>query len=234
MIIQLDKFQGPLSLLLQLIEKEEMDIAEVSLAKIADQYIAYLKTVECNNPEEMADFLVVAAKLLLIKAKALLPFLQPEEEEEIEEFEQQLRMYQEFLEASKKIQAMLSEHRFMFARPFNRKAIVGIGKQFSPPKLLTKDALGSVFSELLTRLRPAQELLREETLERKIHIEERILAIQNSLIKQASIGFNKIVAEAQNNTEIIVSFLALLELVRMREVTVGQGELFGEIEISRV
>ena len=98
MLIKIDKFQGPLGLLLQLIEKEELDITEVSLAKISDQYIDSIKNTKNIDPGETADFLVIAAKLLFIKSKALLPYLYPEEEnEEIEELESQLRMYKEFL-----------------------------------------------------------------------------------------------------------------------------------------
>ena len=114
--IKINSFEGPLGLLLQLIEKEEMDITQVSLAKIADQYIEYINEADNINPEEMADFLVVATRLLLIKSKALLPFLYPEEEEEIKDLEFQLKMYKEFLEAMKKIEALIGRKRFMFPR----------------------------------------------------------------------------------------------------------------------
>ncbi len=73
MTVKLEKFEGPLSLMLKLIEKEEMDITQISLAKIADEYVAYIRKSENIQPENMADFLVIAAKLLLIKSKALLP-----------------------------------------------------------------------------------------------------------------------------------------------------------------
>src|SRR3990167_8461875 len=103
---KIEKFEGPLGLLLQLIEKEEMDITEIYLAKIADQYIDYIRNSKSIEPEEMADFLVVAAKLFLIKSRALLPFLQGEVEQEIQDFENQLKMYKEFLEAAKKVHAI--------------------------------------------------------------------------------------------------------------------------------
>jgi len=83
--IKIDKFRGPLGLLLQIIENEELDITEVSLARIADQYVKYIRSSNDIDPDKMADFLVLAAKLLLIKSKALLPYLYPEEEEEIRE-----------------------------------------------------------------------------------------------------------------------------------------------------
>lgn len=133
--IKIEKFQGPLNLLLQLIEKEEMDIAEVSLAKIADQYIEYIKITDKISPDDMADFLVVAARLLLIKSKALLPYLcAGEEEEEIKELENQLKMYKEFLEAAKGVDFLLGKKKFMFGREFNRKLILNNLNFFSPPR----------------------------------------------------------------------------------------------------
>ena len=110
---KLEKFEGPLSLLLKLIEQEELDITQVSLANVADQYVNYIRQSDHINPDEVADFLVVAAKLLLIKSRALLPYLYPEEEEDIEELQQQLRMYQEFVKASKGINLMLGKKKFM-------------------------------------------------------------------------------------------------------------------------
>jgi len=230
---KIDKFEGPLGLLLQLIEKEEMDITEISLAKIADQYIEYIRNSEHLKPEEMADFLVVAAKLLLIKSRALLPFLKGEVEAEIQEFEDQLRMYKEFLAATEKIEAIIGEKRFSFAREFDRRAILASAHLFSPPKRLTAAVLGEVFNEIIKNIQPL-ELLEEQSLEQAINIEDKILAIQQILLEKIKVSFNHILAGAKNKTEIIVSFLALLELIKQRGVIVMQGDLFGEIEINRI
>jgi len=230
---KIDKFEGPLGLLLQLIEKEEMDITEISLAKIADQYIEYIRNSEHLKPEEMADFLVVAAKLLLIKSRALLPFLKGEAEAEIQEFEDQLRMYKEFLAATEKIEAIIGEKRFSFAREFDRRAILASAHLFSPPKRLTAAVLGEVFNEIIKNIQPL-ELLEEQSLEQAINIEDKILAIQQILLEKIKVSFNYILAGAKNKTEIIVSFLALLELIKQRGVIVMQGDLFGEIEINRI
>ena len=107
--VQLEDWQGPLDLLLQLIESQQMDITKVSLSKVADQFIAYmnLKPVQL---EETADFLVIAAKLIYIKSKALLPTLSLEDEEGID-LEKQLKMYKEYLEAAKKIQLILKKKK---------------------------------------------------------------------------------------------------------------------------
>ena len=230
---KIDKFEGPLGLLLRLIEKEEMDITEISLAKIADQYIEYIRNSEHLKPEEMADFLVVAAKLLLIKSRALLPFLKGEAEAEIQEFEDQLRMYKEFLAATEKIEAIIGEKRFSFAREFDRRAILASAHLFSPPKRLTAAVLGEVFNEIIKNIQPL-ELLEEQSLEQAINIEDKILAIQQILLEKIKVSFNYILAGAKNKTEIIVSFLALLELIKQRGVIVMQGDLFGEIEINRI
>jgi segregation and condensation protein A len=233
MNFKIDKFEGPLGLLLQLIERQELDITEISLAKIADQYIEYIRSSSHLRPEELADFLVVAAKLLLIKSRALLPFLKGEEEEEIQEFEHQLRMYKEFLEAAKKIEAIIGKKRFSFPREFNRQAFLASARLFSPPKSLTATDLLDVFSGIIKNIRPV-EPLEEKSLEQMVNIEDKILAIQEILLEKIKISFNHILATAKNKTEIIVSFLAMLELIKQRDITVAQAGLFEEIEINRV
>lgn len=233
MNFKIDKFEGPLGLLLQLIEKEEMDITEISLAKIADQYVEYIKQAKELKPEELADFLVVAAKLLLIKSRALLPFLKNEEEEEIQEFEDQLRMYKEFLSAAKKLEAIIGKKRFSFAREFNRQAFLASAHLFSPPKNLTTVDLLKIFSEIIKNIKPVAPL-EQKNLEPTINLEDKILAIQKALLEKITISFRHILAGAKNKTEIIVSFLALLELIKQKDIAVAQVELFGEIEINRV
>lgn len=230
---KIDKFEGPLGLLLQLIESEEMDITEISLAKIANQYIDYIRSLKEMEPEGMADFLVVAAKLLLIKSKALLPFLKGEAEEEIKEFEDQLRMYKEFLDAAKKLEAIIGKKRFSFAREFNRRAILANAKVFSPPKNLKAEDLLNLMKEIIGGIK-LPELLEEKNLERTVNIEDKILAIQQILLNQIRVSFNHILAGEKNKTEIIVSFLALLELIKQKDVAVMQGDLFGEIEINKI
>jgi len=231
--IRQEKFEGPLALLLQLIEKEELDIAEISLAKIADQYIQKIKTMEAVYADEIADFLVVAAKLLLIKSRALLPYLFPEEEEEIKDLENQLRMYKEFLEASKKIETMIGKKKFMFVREWNRQSILHSAQLFSPPKKLKSEDLKMVMQDLILRLRP-MEKLKEERLERKVHLEEKILHIQDMLIERIRVSFNKLLETAESRTEVVVSFLAILELIKQREIFVLQDGLFDEIFINKI
>ncbi|KKR91292.1 MAG: Segregation and condensation protein A [Parcubacteria group bacterium GW2011_GWC2_42_12] len=230
---KLDKFEGPLGLLLQLIEKEEMDITEICLAKIANQYIDYIRSSREIEPEGLADFLVVATKLLLIKSKALLPFLKGEAEQEIKEFEDQLRMYKEFLDATKEIEAIIGKKRFSFAREFNRRAFLANAHIFSPPQGLKVNDLFNLIKEIIGSIKlPA--LLEEESLAKIVNIEDKILAIQQILLNRLKCSFNYILAGEQNKTDIIVSFLALLELIKQKNIVVAQVDLFGEIEINRV
>src|SRR3989339_84496 len=146
MKIKIEKFEGPLSLLLKMIEQEELDITEINLAGIADQYIEYIKNNNNISPDNMADFLVIAAKLLFIKSKALLPYIYAEEEEDLEDLEKQLKMYKEFLEAAKKIEKMLGKKKFMFAREFNRKVALANTHSFSPPKKLQISDILEIFN----------------------------------------------------------------------------------------
>lgn len=235
MEFQTEKFQGPLGILLKLIEQEEMDITEIALAKIADEYLEYIKQAGNIGPEEMADFLVIAAKLLFIKSKALLPYLiSAEEEEEISELEGQLRMYKTFVEAAAKIAVIAGEKKFLFSpivigRNFRRiKAVV---PKFSVPKNINTILLQEKFLSLLERLQVKEEALDETRLEPKISIDERIDHIRVLLSQKLRFSFTKFLLKAKSKTEVIVSFLAVLELAKQRELVFEQEELFSEIHI---
>jgi len=234
--IKLNQFEGPLSLLLKLIESEKLGITEVSLAKITDQYIEYIKSSKYISPEHMADFLVIAAKLLYIKSKALLPYLFPEEEEDIEELEKQLKMFKEFIEASRKIEKRLKEKKFMFI-PSDRRAararILKEEKNFLPPKKIKKEDLYNTFKRLIEVKKPLIKNLEEEVIERKINIEDKIFSIEKSLIEKIRLSFNEILQKAESKTEIVVSFLAVLELMKQKSISATQAGLFEEILLSK-
>ena len=232
-----EKFSGPLGLLLSLIESEEMDITEIALAKIADQYVDYIRSASDINPEELADFLVLAAKLLFIKSKALLPYLfTAEDKEEIDDLEKQLRMYKEFVNASVKIKEQIAKKSFLFLPPLikNRRAQFNL-PVFSPSAKLTSGLLHEQLLRLIDGLKKQQEVkLPEERLEPKINIEEKISLIKKMLLDKIRVNFSKLLAAAQTKTEVIVSFLAVLELAKQKELFFEQDELFSEIHISRL
>lgn len=234
-----EKFSGPLGLLLSLIESEEMDITEIALAKIADEYVNYIRSAKDIEADEMADFLVVAAKLLLIKSKALLPYLYTKEDvEEVEDLEKQLRMYKEFISASQKIKETIATKKFLFLPPLikNRRHQFNL-PVFTAPTKVNADILHTVLIRILTNLEEQEKQknkkLPEERLEPKINIEDRIASIKKMLIDKIRINFSRILAAAENKTEVIVSFLAVLELAKQKELNFEQEELFSEIHITR-
>jgi len=226
--IKIDQFEGPLDLLLQLIEGEKLDIAQISLATVTDQYLACLDRADLK-PEDLADFLVIAAKLLLIKSKALLPGV-VEDEAAGAELETQLKLYKEFLEASKVINKMILQRRFAYSR---EKLPSGIAPEFAPPPRLTAGKMRDIFMDVLKKIEPVVKLP-EKKLEKVVSLEERIKNIREMIYNKAILNFREMLGGSRGRTDVIVNFLAVLELVKQRVVTVDQGELFEEIVIKKV
>lgn len=227
-VIKLQQFEGPLDLLLQLIEQKQLDISQVSLSTVTEQYMGYLRKVQEVNPEELADFLVVAAKLLLIKSRLLIPSLEVEEEET--DLEQQLRIYREFYEASKILHKMILQRRFLFPR---ERPAIAIEPVFNPPATLTRDRLRELFLDVLQDIEPVVALPKQLTL-RTISIQEKIEHLRQHISSQVAINFRTILSSSKDKTEVIVTFLALLELVKQRFVAVVQKNTFSDIEIRRL
>jgi segregation and condensation protein A len=227
--IKLEHFEGPMDLLLHLIEDQEMDITQVSLAKVADQFINYVETSGELIPEEAADFLVVAAKLLLIKSKAILPSLQIDDEE-ASDLEKQLKIYKQYYDASKVINEMIRKKKFTFAR---LKPIRVFTPKFSPPEKLKLADLKNIFVEVLKRIEPIVNLPKE-VIRKTITISEKIQQIKDFILREVSFNFKKLLNNGGNKTEVIVAFLAMLELVKQRTIIVQQMEMFEEIEIRKI
>lgn len=227
--IKLEHFEGPLDLLLQLIESEELDITKVSLAKVTDQFIEYVNTSAGLDSEEVADFLLVASKLLLIKSKILLPSLNINDEE-ASDLEKQLKIYKEYYEATKVIESIIQQKHFIFSR---EKPIRVFTLKFSPPASITLEDLKTLFAEALRKIEPVVNLPKD-VIRRTISISEKISQIKKYILEKVSFGFKNLLNNGGSKTEIIVSFLAMLELVKQRIIEVKQGEMFEEIEIWQI
>ena len=236
--IELEQFTGPVGLLLRLIEKEELDITEVSLAKIADNYVDYVQTNPNIPDEELADFLVLAARLLYIKSKALLPYLVFDESEDNEDdLEKQLKMYQEFVAASHNLEVIIGRKKFLFApsalnRNWRRRPVTR--PKFVAPKNVTPELLAARYEEILNRLAATVKLLPEESWEAKISIDDRIVSIRQLLGKKLRFSFSQFLKTAKNRTEVVVNFLAVLELAKQQELVFEQDGLFAEIQVVAV
>lgn len=227
--IKIEQFEGPLDLLLQLIEEQKLEITQVSLSNVTEQYIAILDQNVGIPAEELADFLVVAAKLLLIKSKALLPYLSPEEEDLGSELEQQLKMYKLFYEASKVIHKMILKKKFCFYRETSRLII----PVFIPPENITAQDLGRFFQLILKNIEPIIEIPKQ-AMHRTISIWEKINQIKDFIFQSEGLNFKNLIAKAKSRTEIIVTFLALLELIKQRDIVVCQDNIFCDINIKKI
>ncbi len=228
--VKVHTFEGPLDLLLQLIEQEELDISQVALAEVTEQYLLALEKAEGIPADELADFLVVAAKLLLIKSRILLPQLAVEGAEEASDLERQLKIFREYLEASKGISKLIHKRKFTFGRG---KPAVVIAETFSPPPNLDTKKLRELFLGVLREIEPVIALPKA-VVERTVSIAEKIEVIRSLILDKAIVSFQNVMREAKSRTDVIVSFLAVLELVKQRTVIVTQHALFKDIAIQRL
>lgn len=226
--VNIDHFEGPLDLLLQLVEKNELEIAQVSLATVADQFVQYMKSAPVP-PEEMADFLVVASKLVYMKSQLLLPGFTDQEMEEGPDLEAQLRQYQMFVAAARSIDKDWGsgQHSYGRALMFVRRREV----KFVPPTNATTEVLHDLMQRVIARIEPIVRLPKA-AVKRAISIHERIRDLFKRIQQHAQLSFRTFVGNTKHKEEAIVSFLALLELIKLRFVVVAQGDLFHDIDIS--
>lgn len=226
--IKLEKFQGPLDLLLQLIELEKLNITEVSLSQITEQFLKFLDKMEKDRSEELADFLVIATKLVYLKSKTLLPYLYPEEDEG-PSLADQLKMYQQYILASKKVNILWSQNRIAYGRiepPVKNTEFV------LPLNARGVDLLKSM-QKLVSRLRPLNPLPKF-TIDRAVSVKQKVDSIWNALKQHKKINFKDLLASSESKTEVIVSFLALLELMRDQKAYINQDSAFGNMEVNLV
>ena len=230
-VVKQEKFEGPLDLLLELIEKQELSISEISLAKVTDEYLTNIRSLGKIDPEQLAEFLVVAAHLMLIKSRSLLPVLDLDEEEEasIEELEKRLKEYKRIKELAMELKMLESRGE----RIFTREAYAGISPIFYPPPKLTLFNIAETFASFLAAL-PKIEKLAEDKIRRIVSLEEKISYIKTFLQGTIERVFSEVVKGAKEKVEVIVSFLALLELSKQKFVELHQKELFEDITIKRV
>ncbi len=231
--VRQEKFEGPLDLLLELIQKQELSINEISLARVTDEFIKYFQELEKGSgadPEVLAEFLVIASQLLLIKSRSLLPQfpLSPEEDESIHELEQRLAEYQRLKELSKELGKLAAGGQ----KSFSREAYAGREAVFYPPTNVTAPLLEKIFRAVIDAI-PKVEKLAEEKIKKVISLEEKIKELQSFLQEKVERAFSELIAGAKEKVEVIVSFLAILELAKQKLVSVEQHRLFGDITIKK-
>lgn len=225
--LTLEKFSGPLELLLNLVEEEKLSVNEISLARVAEQYIAYLKSLEEMPKEELAAFLVVAATLMLIKSRSLLPDLELTEEEkmDVKELERRIKTYKFFKELSNYLKELNKENNHLFGR----EAYAGMSAVFFPPDGVTPATLKKTLSEILEAI-PQKENLPEEAILKAVSLEDKMEELKSRLEKFMQFNFE---TNNKDRLEVVVSFLAMLELIKQGFMIFEQKKLFGAIELKK-
>ena len=223
-------FEGPLDLLLSLIEQRQLDITQIALAEVTEQFLQYLKTLEAIDPTVLADYLAIAAKLLVIKSKAILPSLElePEEEEVFGDLESRLLLYKQFKEAAKFLKTLDNRRKQGFTRALTFEEKINF---YPDPAITTKE----LHTAILIVLRGLKELdnLPKAKIKEAISIQEKINHLQEHLSRQVETRLSDLLKTAKNKDEIIVTFLALLELIKQHIFSAEQDALFAEVVIRR-
>ena len=228
--VRLPDFEGPLDLLLHLIEREEMDITRLSLAQVTDQYMQYLNTMQRADAEQIAEFLVVAAKLLLIKSRLLLP-QEPvpgdgPSEDVGDELTRQLIEYRRYKQVS------------MQLKEWEGKGLRGYPRIAPRPKIEPRLDLSNVALEDLAALVDAvlaahrAAPISNVVAPLVIRVGDKMQDIEQRLARGERVSFRTWLGQGSTRVEIVVSFLAVLELMKERKIVVRQDELFGDILIE--
>ena len=233
--IKIDNFEGPLDLLCHLIDKNKMNIYDIQISKITDQYIEYLKEQEKLNLEIASEFLIMASTLLYLKSKNLLP-KQEEEEEELteEELIRRIIEYKKFKEISK----VFKENYEIYAnRVFKGQEEIAL-----PKRKLEKDfdnaIIPNIYQKLVERnsvkINQNAKNIEKIALVENYTVASKVKEMFKVLIKQKRFVFNKLFSiSTHNKQEVVTAFSGLLELSRRNKVETKQEELFGDITVKK-
>jgi segregation and condensation protein A len=228
--LKIEQFEGPLDLLLNLIEQQQLDITQISLAQVTEQFLQYVKQLEQIDATQLADFLHIAAKLLVIKSKAILPSLEVEQldEEPEEDLAEKLLRYKQFKEAAKYFKEL--DRRGM--QSFTRTLVFSQRISFWPDPNISGEVLRDSVGKVLDSLKELDNLPKAKIRE-AISIQEKIADLQGRLSSQIETKLSDLISGAKNKEEVIITFLALLELVKQRMFSIDQDELFTDITIRK-
>ena len=230
---KLDQFEGPLDLLYHLVKVAKIDIKDIFISQITEQYLAMMKDIDSLDMEKAADFTLMASTLLEIKSKKLLPkpeILGENEEEDIEQkFFRQFEEYKLFKEASEKLKVVEDVGKF-----YKEPEPSAGDYRYELPEHLSVDALINAFSSLLHKVSVKAETITERKIEKdRFTVAEKIAQIKDSLLIKDKFKFNELFEEDYSKSEIINTFLALLELLKGQTIKVEQTSTFGDIEIFK-
>ncbi len=235
--VVLDSFEGPLDLLLHLIKKHELDIMDIPVALVTEQYLKHIDVMKTLNLDVAGEYILMAATLMHIKSKMLLPPSEEEETEEDggdprEELVKRLLEYKKYKEASEELLSMDMLDRENFLKGFTEDLEdlnSGVDSEEEASHDVTLFDLMEVLSDLL---KEAKTFNPHEVNREKVSVKEKIDIITQRITVEGSLTFRSLFDKASSKNDIIATFLALLELVKMKKVRAFQGETFGVIRIS--
>ncbi len=233
--VKLEVFEGPLDLLLYLIKKEELDIYDIPIAKITDQYLEYLELMQLLDLNIAGEFLVMAATLIHIKSRMLLPKDQMQEEEALEEdpraeLVRRLLEYKKFKEAAGELAHMASRQKGFFPR-------LATERPAADHEAARVEFFEASLFDLITAFTKVMKDIPKDIFHQVVKdeftVSEKIHDIYHMLVEKPVLYFTELFRQAKNKLEVITIFLALLELIRLKEILARQSAPFGDIEIVR-
>lgn len=232
--VHVKTFEGPLELLLNLIEERTLSINEVSLGSVTEDYFKYLELIKKEDREsyheEIASFLVIAATLMVIKSRSLLPgfYITEDEETDIKELEERLKAYKTIKELAQSLGLISTKRKELFSRP----PFVLVAPSFLPPTHpLDLSKMLDVLKGVLNAI-PKKHELPQKIVKKIISLEEKIKELERRIQEGVVKTFHDFVDEKQEKIEVIVGFLAMLELMKIGTILVQQSSPFGLIEIN--
>ena len=227
--IQTEVYSGPLDLLIDLIERRKLLVNDISIAAVTDDYLMYVASRESNPIREMADFIVLASTLLLLKSKSLLPILElsEAEEESVESLEKRLKYYQIFRQAGKVIETIFGKHR-----AYERRFVPDRNPLFLPDTRTTISSLSTAMQDVLANL-PKKVEKPKVQVKTVVSLEEMMGRLKDRIERQMKLTFKDFTGGTGERSTVIVGFLAILEMVKQGGVMVRQASRFHDIEIER-
>lgn len=231
--VKLEIFEGPLDLLLYLIKQDEIDIYDISLERITTQYLEYLQAFKELNIELAGEFIVMAANLIYLKSRSLLPVDQQPPEDDAQEDDprweliRQLIEYKKFKEAAVELHQRELEQEKIFAREGGTTSGIQEPLRLSEVGIFQ---LINAFQTVLKRVDARQNL--QEILGERFSVSDKIETILQRVSTGAPVRFSELFGAASSRVEVVVTFLALLELIRLKQVRAIQKKIFEEIEIT--
>ena len=230
--VKVENFEGPMDLLLFFIQRDKLNIYDIPIAQITKEFLDYMKMMDLMNIDLGGEFVYMAALLMKIKAKMLLP-VSDDEEEQFEDprttLVQRLLEYQQFKKMSEELQETYTEHSFHYQRGQEMTYCTDSEKKSNPIQNISLFTLSTIFQELIYRLPDVNPY---ELHEEPIHLDEQIAFLKGEIDSAKPLCFSTLFPFLKTRLRIVVTFMAILEMLRTNQVSIEQDEPFGEIILT--